>query len=191
MCMKFPHYWIHKVLTRREDVAWEQAKLPVSMAGLGLRSATDHSAAAYATSFLASQSLVQRLPRTDPILLDPGVLATLAARMGEEEEDVTQDSLAGLWQKFVSTKIDLANKNLHLSHLQAETDDEREIARMASLCLPKACAWLNCAPLPALGLHLRGAEFVVACKFRLGLAVYDQPGPCPNCGKDSDIMGDH
>ena len=180
-----------------EDLAWEQAKLPVSMAGLGLRSATDHSAAAYATSFLASQPLVQKLLRTDadadqvPSLLDPGVLATLAARMGEEEEEVTQDSLAGQRQKFVSTKIDLANKNLHLSHMQAETDDEREIARMASLCLPKAGAWLTCAPLPALGLHLRGAEFVVACKFRLGLAVYDQPGPCPNCGKESDIMGDH
>ena len=37
--------------------------------------------------------------------------------------------------------------------------------------LPKAGAWLNCSPLPALGLHLRGAEFVVACKFRLGLPV--------------------
>ena len=57
--------------------------------------------------------------------------------------------------------------------------------------LPKAGAWLNCSPLPALGLHLRGAEFVVACKFRLGLPVYDQPGPCPSCGKDSDILGDH
>ena len=57
--------------------------------------------------------------------------------------------------------------------------------------LPKAGAWLNCSPLPALGLHLRGAEFVVACKFRLGLPVYDQPGPCPSCGKDSEILGDH
>ena len=43
--------------------------------------------------------------------------------------------------------------------------------------LPKAGAWLNCSPLPALGLHLCGAEFVVACKFQLGLPVYDQPGP--------------
>ena len=56
--------------------------------------------------------------------------------------------------------------------------------------LPKAGAWLNCSPLPALGLHLRGAEFVVACKFRLGLPVYDQPGRCPSCGKDSEILGD-
>ena len=177
-----------------EDVAWDQAKLPVSMAGLGLRSAKDHSAAAYSTSFLASQPLVQKLLNTsedqEPTQLNPAVLATLAAKMGEEVEEVTQDSLAGLRQKVVSTKIDIANKSLLLQHI-AETDDEREIARMASLCLPKAGAWLNCSPLPALGLHLRGAEFVVTCKFRLGLAVYDHLGPCPSCGKDSDLLGDH
>ena len=40
-------------------------------------------------------------------------------------------------------------------------------------------------------LHFLPSEFVVACKFRLGLPVYDQPGPCPSCGKDSDILGDH
>ena len=33
---------------------------------------------------------------------------------------------------------------------------------MASLSLPQAGAWLNCPPLPALGLHLHGSEFVVA-----------------------------
>ena len=86
--------------------------------------------------------------------------------------------------------IDLAHKDLLLSHIE-ETGDEREIARLSSLCLPQAGAWLNCTPLPALGLHLRGAEFVVACKFRLGLPIYDQPGPCPNCGRESDVLGDH
>ena len=177
-----------------EDLAWDQAKLPVSMTGLGLRSAIDHSLAAYSTSFLASQPLVQRLLHADAeqeaSQLDPALLAALAAKMGEEVEDVTQESLAGLRQKVVSSKIDLANKNLLLTHI-GEIGDERETARMNSLGLPKAGAWLNCSPLPALGLHLRGAEFVVACKFRLGLAVYDQPGPCPNCGKNSDVLGDH
>ena len=37
-------------------------------------------------------------------------------------------------------------------------------------------------------LHFLPSEFVVACKFRLGLPVYDQPGPCPSCGMDSDIL---
>ena len=32
---------------------------------------------------------------------------------------------------------------------------------------------------------------MVACKFWLGLPVCDQPGPCPNCGRASDVLGDH
>ena len=38
------------------DNSWNQAKLPVSMAGLGLRSAIDHSSAAFATSYLSSNN---------------------------------------------------------------------------------------------------------------------------------------
>ena len=68
---------------------------------------------------------------------------------------------------------------------------EREIARMASLSLPQAGAWLNCPPLPALGLHLRGLEFVIAARFRLGMPIYDKSGSCPACGEESDAMGDH
>ena len=90
---------------------------------------------------------------------------------------------------MVSSKIDLVNQTL-LSPKIMEAG-EREIARMASLSLPQAGAWLNCPPLPALGLHLRGSEFVVAVKFRLGMQVYDSAGQCPACGRHSDAMGDH
>ena len=68
---------------------------------------------------------------------------------------------------------------------------EREIARMASLSLPQAGAWLNCPPPPALGLHLRRSEFVIAARFRLGMPIYDKSGSCPACGEESDTMGDH
>ena len=68
---------------------------------------------------------------------------------------------------------------------------EREVARVTSLSLPYAGAWLTCAPIPALGLHMRGPEFVVAVKFRLGLNIYDKAGKCPSCGKESDELGDH
>ena len=55
----------------------------------------------------------------------------------------------------------------------------RERARLASVALPHAGDWLVVAPLAALGLHLRPAEFVLVVKYRLGLAVFDQAGPCP------------
>ena len=43
------------------DFSWEQAKLPISMGGLGLRAAEDHAAAAYSTSFLSSQQLLRSI----------------------------------------------------------------------------------------------------------------------------------
>ena len=92
-------------------------------------------------------------------------------------------------QKMLSNKIDLANQSL-LTPRIVEVG-EREAARLASLSLPQAGAWLNCPPLPALGLHLRGPEFVVAAKFRLGMPVYDSAGSCPACGRHSDVLGDH
>ena len=175
--------------TPLNDLQWRQAKLPVSLGGMGLRAALDHGAAAYATSYLQSQPMVKQLlgaeeDESPPLPLT--ILPTLSIQLGEE---TTVESLTGLTQKMVSTKIDLANQAL-LSPKILEVG-EREVARMASLSLPQAGAWLNCPPLPALGLHLRGSEFVVAVKFRLGMPVYDMAGQCPACGRQSDILGDH
>ena len=117
--------------------------------------------------------------------LSRAILATLSIQLDEE---ATIENLTRLTQKMVSTKIDLANKNNFTRRI--EDEGEREVARVASLSLPQAGAWLNCPPLPALGLHLRGSEFVIAAKFRLGMPVYNFAGSCPACGEDSDVMGD-
>ena len=109
------------------------------------------------------------------------MLTTLSIQLNE--------SLTGLTQQMVSAKVDLANQTL-LSSKILEVG-EREVARMASLSLPQAGAQVNCPPLPALGLHLRGPEFVVATKFRLGMPVYDTAGSYPACGRHSDVLGDH
>ena len=61
------------------DFTWHQAKLPVSMGGLGLRTAENHAPAAYAASTLSSQLLVQDLvgARGPPLLAvaQPGGVA--------------------------------------------------------------------------------------------------------------------
>ena len=172
-----------------DDLQWRQAKLPVALGGMGLRAAMDHGAAAFSTSLLQSQPMVRQLLNTaedEPAPLSPTVLATLSIQTNEE---TTVESLTGLTQRMVGIKVDLANQTLHTTRIQEA--GEREVARMASLCLPQAGAWLNCPPLPALGLHLRGPEFVVAAKFRLGMPVYNSAGSCPACGRHSDMMGDH
>ena len=45
-------------------------------------------------------------------------------------------------------------------------------ARLESLGLPYAGAWLVAPPIRALELHLQPDEFVMATKFRLGIAVF-------------------
>ena len=95
----------------------------------------------------------------------------------------------GVSQKQISYKVDTHQQQLLLQQLQE--GKVRERARLASVSLPHAGDWLVVAPLAALGLHLRPAEFVLVVKYRLGLAVFDQAGPCPACLRPSDILGDH
>ena len=162
------------------------------MGGLGLRTAEDHAAAAFSTSFLSSKPLLRKMLNCsddeDPLSLPPPVLVTISANL-KEEQQIIEESLVGYTQKQLSTKVDLANAKLLSSAM--ETSGERELARLNSLGLPYAGTWLNCPPMPALGLHLRGVEFVAAVKFRLGLPIFNSAGPCPACYQPRDILGDH
>ena len=87
--------------------------------------------------------------------------------------------LVGMTQKQMSVKVDLEQKR-QLAELFGE-DEEREKARLLSISLDHAGDWLNTPPLIALGLHLRPVEFVLVVKYRLGLPVFVQSGPCPAC----------
>ena len=173
------------------DLQWQQAKLPVSMGGMGLRAAEDHSAAAYCTSFLLSQPLIRDLlhlpPEESSATLPPALLHLLSAKQGVE---ATSESLEGVSQKMASLAIDLNNKDSLLQHYTRE-GKTREVARLNSLGLPHAGEWLNVVPSPSLGLNLRSLEFVMVAKYRLGIYLYQAAGPCPACGRPSDRLGDH
>ena len=90
-------------------------------------------------------------------------------------------------QKILSQRVDQHYSKL----LQDRVVDERGKARLNSLTVTKADDWLNTVPVRALGLHLRPREFIVAVKYRLGVRVYTETGPCTACGADSDAYGDH
>ena len=183
---------LSKILgTPVQDLHWEQAKLPAAMGGLGLRSAFDHGPIAYATSIISAQPLIKDLlgkdEAEDPISLPESLLDSISARQGEP---VDTESLVGVTQKMASLKVDLRNQSLLLNHFTTE-GVTREIARMASLGLPHASDWLSACPSPALGLHLRGPEFICALKYRLGVPLYGSEGECPACSLPCDRMGDH
>jgi hypothetical protein len=180
--------------------AWQQANLSASQGGMGLRSARDHAAAAYATSFLASLPILEQLigsrleeeaaaagEEAAPTCLPDRVLGWLSAQTGAE---VTAETLDGLAQKMVSAMID-TNHLRRITERLAAAGAVREQARLASLGLPHAGDWLHALPSHALGLQLRPAEFIMAAKLRLGMPVYETAGPCPACLKHCDALGDH
>ena len=181
------------------DRAWQQSKLPVSMGGLGLRGAENHGPATYAASVLSSKLLTQSLLGLDHADLGPvpdgeeiqGSLGPeLLAAIGEAQgEEALEADLVGLTQRQMSLKVDQHAKQQLIEGVGEEEDRER--ARLASLGLKHAGDWLNTAPLKALGLHLRAAEFILVAKYRLGLPVFDTAGPCPACLRHSDVFGDH
>ena len=47
------------------------------------------------------------------------------------------------------------------------------------------------APINQISISLLPQNFRIALQYRLGLPVYNSPHPCPACGKDSDVYGDH
>ena len=177
------------------DLSWEQAKLPISMGGLGLRAAEDHAAAAYSTSFLSSQPILRSLlhlpEQAEHPFLPPSILNTLTTQTGAEEP-MTSDSIQNYTQKMLSAKIDLHNHHTLLENLKA-AGSLREVARFLSVSLKDAHAgdWLTVPPSPGLGLLLRPSEFVAALRYRLGHPVFASDGPCPACGQPSDRLGDH
>ena len=79
------------------------------------------------------------------------------------------------------------------SRLIQGATDVRDLARLKCLEREGAGDWLCAYPSKALGLHLRKSEFVAACKYRLGLPVFEQVAQCPMSRYRlvSDILGDH
>ena len=84
--------------TPLSDRPWQQAKLPVSMGGMGLRAAEDHAPAAHAASVLALQplsaSLLRRRPKEPSPPLPQLLLDGLTIALGEE---TSEESLEGVF----------------------------------------------------------------------------------------------
>ena len=180
------------------DIQWSQAVLPVSLGGVGLRSSTDHAAAAYISSFLSALDLKEQIlgalvsaadesSENNSTILSPELVENLERKVGSE---LSVTILRSESQKELSLKIDLQNHKL-LKEKIDEIGRVRDIARINSLSLPNAGAWLNVIPSPALGLHLRPTEFIVSVKYRLGLDIFLTGGKCTACPRQSDSLGDH
>ena len=177
------------------DSAWAQATLPVSMGGLGLKSAVAHAPAAYLSSLVQSKDVVDKLLPSFSHRHD------LDASLSIFRAAVTSLPPSAL-EKLDFVDGDFSQKNL--SHLidsdilssllkdAAANLDRRTAARLLSLGLPQAGAFLNAIPNPTFGLSINPELFRTSLRYRLGLRVYNSSQhQCPACGRDSDAFGDH
>eukprot|EP00731_Ephydatia_muelleri_P019820 Em0012g645a len=178
------------------DVAWQQAQLSLSRGGLGMRSLSLRSPAAFIASLCSSgygslsnhhlslyaiQTFNESVSPSDAIQSDGFVSSTVH-------------------QNQISSKIDIHQFNNILT-ISSVADK----ARLLSVSSLHAASWLTVVPSEGLGLHLEPSVFQVAVKWWLGLDTSNGSlcALCPNnaldplghhattCKKGGDIVTRH
>ena len=172
------------------SLQWTQASLPVAKGGLGLRLADSHGAAAFLSSYGASQLLVQEMrwrQQDFEVTNVDDALAELNNLLGDLP--LTRGEVTVMTQRKLSALVD---EESH-SRLIEATAAPRELARLKCISREGAGDWLTALPSKTLGLHLRKTEFITAIRYRLGLPIFRTQGECPMpvCHANNDVMGDH
>ena len=144
---------------------------------MGVRQCQDQYKASNVGSVLSSEDLVSKISGESP--KNCQVFQDLYSSIAQLDiSNLSQKTIQhALDEKFYGLKENLAC--------------ERESARLLSLSVRHAGAWLSAPPIPALGLHMAPNEFRISAKYRLGVPVYDAER-CPFCKAGVlDIYGDH
>ena len=166
------------VATDISDVAWKQAQLGLSYGGLGLRSISHHSCAAYIASLSFSglgsaenPHLVRSIVRYNSLVspLDGIFLESIVASL--------------IPQRILSQRLDGHSFGLVIA---AATDTDK--ACLLSTSAPHAASWLPVVPSVGLGLHLDPDELQIAVKWWLGLDT-SRGSLCPDVALDP--LGHH
>ena len=170
------------------DPRWILASLPVSLGGVGLRSAALHGPAAFVSSDVQCRPIVNKLISPSVQRRDVSrALSLLSNASAHATTPLPGPINSDTTQRLLSRRVDEAR--LHV--LQGVDTDDRFKLIFPSVCLPGTGDFLNVVPSPALKLHIHPTEFVMALKYRLGLPVFPEESDCLHCGRISDIYGDH
>ena len=152
------------------DLVWQQAQLSLCRGGLGLRSVSLHSSAAFMSSFMmsgtatnSSHHLLQSLDHFNACVSPAEVISI---------DELLDSPMA---QKKLSSKI---QNNQFQLHFDASSIPNR--ARLMSASSNLAASWLSVIPSPCLNLHLDKAEFQTAIKWWLSIDVFGG-SMCPSC----------
>ena len=165
-----------------------QTFLPVKRGGTGLRSAEQHSSAAFISSNTHTRQIVNKLLPSfvsrRPLGNSFSLLQSFSGNATYASEELLPPNFD---QHSLSIEIDS-----HFEEILLAKVSPRDKARLLSLSLPHAGDWLDATPAPALGLHMDNRHFGAAMGYRLGLSLL-KPGECraTTCDKTSDAKGDH
>ena len=146
------------------NVTWQQAQLSLSRGGLGLRSLSEHSSAAYISSLSASGVCSSSCKHLAESIKDFNELVSSDDALVLDHLDVV------MHQRSLSGKIE--DRDLSVLLDKVSLPDK---AHLLSISSPHAAAWLSVIPSLRLNLHLEPAEFQIAVKWWLGIAVTDIP----------------
>ncbi|KAL5484084.1 hypothetical protein EMCRGX_G020529 [Ephydatia muelleri] len=150
------------VATDISDVAWKQAPLGLSYDGLGLRSISHHSCAAYIASL------------------------SFSGLGSADNPHLVRLSASPIPQRILSQRLDNHSFGLVIA---AATDADK--ARLPSTSAPHAASWLSVVPSVGFGLHLDPNELQIAVKWWLGLDTF-RGSSCALCSDVAlDPLGHH
>ena len=133
--------------------SWQQA--PLSRGGLGLRSLSHHSSAAYISSVSVSEQSMTHLLAS----------VNLFKRLIPPADAITLDDIVSspCHQHALSSKIEN-----HQFKLLSDYSSLPDRASLLSVSPPNVAAWLSVLPSSGLHLHMDPPEFQVALKWWLG-----------------------
>ena len=168
-------------------LSWEQAKLPIRLGGLGVRSVDSLALPCFIASMHAALPLICSistglLPATGvPASLQAAVQLFTAMPGVNSLPDTSCINKQRAWDTVAAT----ATQTRLL-----DTANQLDRARLLAASQPHTAAWLQAVPVPNLGLHLDEESVRVAVALRLGAAVCAEHA-CRLCGRKVDELGHH
>ena len=121
----------------------------------------------------------------------------------ENESDSYFDLAKKLWQDKVGNSAELPKNpksqkewDMKMCHstfdrlMEAASNSPHERARLMAISSKNASDWLNCLPLPSLGLKLNPSQLKIASALRLGAPVC-RPFKCFYCSDEVSSLGRH
>eukprot|EP00731_Ephydatia_muelleri_P014360 Em0008g80a len=163
------------------DRAWQQAQLNLSHGGLGLRSVSHHSSAAYIASLCASGFGDAQNPHLSHTV-------DLLNKLVSPSEVISVDAIttSPVHQRVLSKKLED-----HQFSLLLEASSPADKAWLLSVSAPHAASWLLVTPSPGLDLHLDPNELQISIQWWLGIDTA-RGSSCSLCpGLALDRLGNH